>query len=389
MHARPLVRCAAVALAAVLVVTACGASDDDAAPVVDPAVDPSDDPADGADATADDSASSTSPADTTAAPAEPGGKPAVRIPDEIPTDLVVTDLIEGSGPEAEVGDTVIVDYVGVRTDDGLEFDNSYDRGQPFPVQVGAGGVIPGWDLGLVGARAGMRRQLDIPADLAYGDNPPGDPIRPGDALTFVIDVVAVEQAPPITAPTPADDAACAVDESAPPQQTFEAMQPFCIDPDGSYTAEIVTNLGSLTVELFPDRAPLTVNNFVMLARHRYFDDTQCHRAIPNFVVQCGDPTATGTGGPGYRFPDELPAAGDYRIGSLAMANSGPDTNGSQFFVITGDDGAALPPLYTLFGQVVDGLDSTVPALDAVANPADNGVPPLETITIESVTITET
>ena len=186
-----------------------------------------------------------------------------------------------------------------------------------------------------------------------------------------------------------DDAACAIDDAAAPRQTFDQSQPFCIDPTRSYTAEIVTNLGSLTVELLPERAPQTVNNFVMLARHGYFDDTRCHRAIPGFVVQCGDPTATGSGGPGYRFADELPGPGEYQIGSLAMANSGPDSNGSQFFVITGADGAALPPLYSLFGQVTDGLDSTVPALDAVANPADNGVPPLETITIESVTITET
>ena len=126
----------------------------------------------------------------------------------------------------------------------------------------------------------------------------------------------------------------------------------------------------------------------MLARYHYFDDTECHRAIPDFVVQCGDPTATGTGGPGYRFPDELPGPGEYQIGSLAMANSGPDTNGSQFFIITGDNGAALPPQYSLFGEVVEGLETTVADLNAVANPDDNGVPPLEEIIIESVTIVE-
>ncbi|NCZ91108.1 MAG: peptidylprolyl isomerase, partial [Actinobacteria bacterium] len=91
------------------------------------------------------------------------------------------------------------------------------------------------------------------------------------------------------------------------------------------------------------------------ARYKYFDNTNCHRAIVNFVVQCGDPTATGSGGPGYQFADELPAAGSYKVGSIAMANSGPNTNGSQFFVITGSDGASLPPNYTLFGQVTEGL----------------------------------
>ena len=189
--------------------------------------------------------------------------------------------------------------------------------------------------------------------------------------------------------TPPDRSDCPpVDGSAEPQQSFDQYPPFCIDVDTNYTAEITTNMGDLTVELYPDRAPLTVNNFVTLARYHYFDNTQCHRIIPGFVVQCGDPTASGTGNPGYQFPDELPAAGDYQIGSLAMANSGPNTNGSQFFLISGDDGAALPPQYSLFGDIIGGLDTTLPALDAVGNPANNGVPPLEEVIIESVTITE-
>ncbi len=102
------------------------------------------------------------------------------------------------------------------------------------------------------------------------------------------------------------------------------------------------------------------------------------------------PTGQGTGGPGYTIADELPKAGDYKIGSLAMANSGPNTNGSQFFVITGDQGAQLPPNYSLFGQVTDGLDTTVKALDAEANPDPNanGVPPKDPVTINKVTITE-
>ncbi len=121
-------------------------------------------------------------------------KPAVSIPDTLPTELIVTDLVEGTGDGAQPGDTVLVHYVGVRTADGTEFDNSYDRGTPFPVQLGSGGVIQGWDEGLVGAQVGDQRQLDIPASLAYGDSPPGDPIQPGDALTFVIDVMAITPA---------------------------------------------------------------------------------------------------------------------------------------------------------------------------------------------------
>jgi len=108
-------------------------------------------------------------------------------------------------------------------------------------------------------------------------------------------------------------------------------------------------------------------------------------------VQCGDPTATGSGGPGYRFTDELPAEGAYEVGSIAMANSGPDTNGSQFFVITGEQGVTLPPNYSLFGKVTEGLDTTVPALDALGNPdpVANGVPPREEIRITRVVIETT
>lgn len=178
------------------------------------------------------------------------------------------------------------------------------------------------------------------------------------------------------------------DGSANQQQSFDNAPPICIDSDASYSAEIVTNKGTLVVELDQSRAPLAVNNFVTLARYHYFDNTECHRIIPGFMAQCGDPTATGTGGPGYRFADELPEAGEYQIGSLAMANSGPDTNGSQFFIISGATGVNLPPNYTLFGQVTEGLDSTLPALDAAGNPESNGVPPLEQVIIESVTIIE-
>lgn len=119
-------------------------------------------------------------------------KPTVSVPSTPPTELVITDLVDGGGPVAAVGDTVVVHYVGVRTADGEEFDNSYDRGAPLEVSLGGGQVIAGWDQGLVGAQAGGRRQLDIPASLAYGDNPPaGGPILPGDALSFVVDIVVV------------------------------------------------------------------------------------------------------------------------------------------------------------------------------------------------------
>ena len=184
---------------------------------------------------------------------------------------------------------------------------------------------------------------------------------------------------------------CAPLEGATTQtQEFADAFALCIDPSKTYTATVVTNMGEYTAILDPVKAPGTVNNFVNLARHQYFDGTICHRAIPGFMVQCGDPTATGSGGPGYTFADELPSAGEYKIGSLAMANSGPNSNGSQFFVITGSQGVGLPPNYTLFGQVTDGLDTTVVALDAAGNPdpGANGTPPLQEIKIESIRISE-
>jgi cyclophilin family peptidyl-prolyl cis-trans isomerase len=181
-----------------------------------------------------------------------------------------------------------------------------------------------------------------------------------------------------------------VEGAATQTQDFSDSFALCIDPTKTYTAVVKTNMGTYSAVLDAAKAPGTVNNFVSLARNKYFDGTTCHRAIPGFMIQCGDPTATGSGGPGYKFADELPASGEYKIGSLAMANSGPNTNGSQFFVISGDQGVSLPPSYTLFGQVTEGLDTTVDELDAAGNddPSSNGVPPLKEIKIESITITE-
>ncbi len=143
--------------------------------------------------TASDSSTSTSTSTSTAVTATTVvTKPSVVVPAEIPTDLAITDLTTGSGPPAAIGDVMIVHYVGVVSATGEEFDNSYDRGEPFEVLLGANKVIAGWEQGLLGAQQGGRRQLDIPADLAYGDSPPaGGPIQPGEALSFVVDVVAV------------------------------------------------------------------------------------------------------------------------------------------------------------------------------------------------------
>ena len=168
-------------------------------------------------------------------------------------------------------------------------------------------------------------------------------------------------------------------------RSFNAPFRQCIDATKKYTAVVTTNKGELTIRLDPVQAPVTVNNFVSLARSRFYDTISCHRIIPTFVVQCGDPSGVGSGGPGYKFADELPRAGQYKIGSVAMANSGPNTNGSQFFIITGTQGVSLPPNYSLFGEVTAGADTTLKTLDA-AGTASGATS--QAITILSVRITE-
>lgn len=134
-----------------------------------------------------------------------------------------------------------------------------------------------------------------------------------------------------------------------------AMQ---IDPNKQYTATVKTTLGDLKIQLFAKDAPKTVNNFVFLAREKFYDGVIFHRIIKGFMVQTGDPKGTGAGGPGYRFADELPPKQKYDLGIVAMANAGPNTNGSQFFICNakGCGGLDAAPNYTQFGKVIDGLD---------------------------------
>jgi peptidylprolyl isomerase len=174
------------------------------------------------------------------------------------------------------------------------------------------------------------------------------------------------------------------DASSPKRQRFDAPPPMVIDQNRRYTATIETSKGTIVAELDAAGAPVTVNNFVFLARWHYFDGIVFHRIIPGFVIQGGDPEGTGRGGPGYRFADELPKPGRYQVGSLAMANAGPNTNGSQFFIISGPDGVRLPPQYSLFGAVVRGGE-VVEAIDAIGTRSGT---PSERVVIESVTVTE-
>ena len=178
------------------------------------------------------------------------------------------------------------------------------------------------------------------------------------------------------APTPCPNA----DGSSPQRREFDEAPEMCIDPTKSYTATMETTLGTMVVHLNAAAAPKTVNNFVTLARYHYYDGVVFHRIIKGFMCQGGDPTGTGRGGPGYRFEDELPAPGRYEVGSLAMANAGPNTNGSQFFICLAD--AGLPHAYTIFGTVTSGMD----AVDSIAAAPRSGEKPNEDCVIERVTV---
>ena len=178
----------------------------------------------------------------------------------------------------------------------------------------------------------------------------------------------------------------AADGSSPRQTSFSEAPPMCIDPAKNYTATMTTSLGELVIHLDTAGAPKTVNNFVFLARYHYYDGLIFHRIINGFMCQGGCPEGSGRGNPGYRFEDELPAPGRYELGSLAMANAGPNTNGSQFFIVSGPSGMGLPPQYSLFGKVIKGVEIVTDTMQSVATgPGDR---PSDDVVIQSVTITE-
>ena len=167
---------------------------------------------------------------------------------------------------------------------------------------------------------------------------------------------------------------------------YTAPPAMAIDTSKTYTAAIETGQGTMTAELFASEVPVTVNNFVFLAREGFYTNGGFHRGIKDFMVQGGCPKGDGTGGPGYRFADE-PVTRKYVKGTLAMANSGPNTNGSQFFIVHGDN-VGLPPNYTIFGMLTGGVD----VLDFLANSpvgsGGEGSRPTERLEIQSVEITE-
>jgi cyclophilin family peptidyl-prolyl cis-trans isomerase len=164
---------------------------------------------------------------------------------------------------------------------------------------------------------------------------------------------------------------------------YDSPPEFSIDLDKTYQATLDTNHGEIVIDFDADHSPQTVNNFVFLARDGYYDGVIFHRVIENFMIQGGDPSGTGRGGPGYAFRDELEGAGTYSRGTVAMANAGPNTNGSQFFICHTDVG--LPHSYTIFGKVSSGMD----AVDSIASSdTDRSDRPHEEVVIRTVTITE-
>jgi cyclophilin family peptidyl-prolyl cis-trans isomerase len=169
------------------------------------------------------------------------------------------------------------------------------------------------------------------------------------------------------------------------QPTWTRPPEMEIDTAGRYRAVIETSMGTITADLFPADAPRTVNNFVFLARQGFYDGLAFHRVIPGFVIQGGDPKGTGEGDAGYELEDELDNNLRYQAGTLAMANAGPNTNGSQFFIVSGPRGEQLPKAYSIFGRVQEGME-VVRAISSV--PTGRGDRPLQPVTITGVAITE-
>lgn len=225
------------------------------------------------------------------------------------------------------------------------------------------------------------------------------PVTTGASQTTEAAPATTAEVPEITLPPrpPSDYAgfaaqttACGADAPEPlTAMTFVAPEDQGLDPAALIEATISTSCGDIVIALDPGIAPETVNSFVFLARSGYFDGGVSHRVVPGFVIQAGDPTATGREGPGYTIVDELPDVGFvYERGTLAMANAGPNTTGSQFFIVLAD--APLNPDFSVFGQVTDGFEvlDLISSLPLGPNAFGEMSVPLETLYLESVAISE-
>ncbi len=169
------------------------------------------------------------------------------------------------------------------------------------------------------------------------------------------------------------------------KKMYTTQPTMAIDTTKKYTATLVTSAGEIIVALNAKETPVTVNNFVFLAKEKFYDGTIFHRTIPGFMIQGGDPEGTGIGGPGYQFADEK-FTGSYDRGTIAMANAGPNTNGSQFFIMHQD--YPLPPNYVIFGKVTSGLEVVDAIAAAPTKPGGEGSSPVTPVVIQSATIIE-
>ena len=215
------------------------------------------------------------------------------------------------------------------------------------------------------------------------------------AITLAFTLVACgqkETAAP-TSPTTTTKVTSSPSSSTPPtvaRKTYTAPPAMTIDKNRSYSAIFDTNLGKFTVQLYAKEAPKTVNNFVFLANERFYEGIVFHRIIKTFMIQTGDPQGNGTGGPGYKFEDELNTGFKYEPGIVAMANSGKNTNGSQFFICTGEDSKSLnmQPNYSIFGKVSEGMDVVQKIAATPVKVGSEASPslPTEKVVINSITI---
>lgn len=178
-----------------------------------------------------------------------------------------------------------------------------------------------------------------------------------------------------------------VNQNQPMKKTQTSAPKMQIDKSKKYTAVLNTSEGDIKIELNADSTPITVNNFVSLAKNKFYDGTIFHRAIKGFMIQGGDPNGNGTGGPGYQFDDE-PFEGEYTRGTVAMANAGPNTNGSQFFIMHAD--YPLPKNYVIFGKVVEGMDvvDKIAQAPTQTGPSGENSTPVNPVKVKSVEIVE-
>ncbi len=200
-----------------------------------------------------------------------------------------------------------------------------------------------------------------------------------------------QPAPPANQPA-GQDSTPATPPGPTGEKKYEKPPAMQIDPKKQYTAVISTTMGDITVQLFAKDAPKTVNNFVFLAKDKFYDNITFHRVIKDFMIQTGDPLGTGMGGPGYTFEDELNNGHKYEPGVVAMANAGPNTNGSQFFIGSGEQVTGLKnyPNYTIFGKVTGGMDvvQKISAVKVKPNAAGEKSAPEQPIKIKTITISE-